>query len=189
MFCMALLDSDEESELRVSRLGSRAPEMLLLGLKPSLRGEDLPPWTEVERGGRSDPLKSPLAARGGAAWERLPDCLHSGSSVDKAEAGSKLALLVVLACREFWPLPVPEPGAEPLPLAVRCRSRCCFFFRPYRRLMMMSRMRGRKRSRLACDASWLSVSSRMERNRSGTGPRSWVSTPILLKARQAMLNS
>lgn len=54
---------------------------------------------------------------------------------------------------------------------------------------MMSRMRGRKLSRLACEASWLSVSSKMPRSSSGTFPRSWVSTPMALKAREAMLNS
>lgn len=53
----------------------------------------------------------------------------------------------------------------------------------------MSRIRGKNLSKLAELASWLRVSSNIARRSSGTGPRSEVSTPIPLKARQAMLNS
>lgn len=53
----------------------------------------------------------------------------------------------------------------------------------------MSRIRGRYVSKLWGDAGWLRVSSRMDRSRSGTGPKSEVSTPIELNARQARLNS
>jgi hypothetical protein len=57
-------------------------------------------------------------------------------------------------------------------------SLCCFLFRPCRRVMMISRIRGRNLSRLAELASWLRVSSNIARRSSGTGPRSVVSTPI-----------
>ena len=76
-----------------------------------------------------------------------------------------------------------------LSLACFARSLDCFLLRPCNRLMMISRIRGRNLSKLAELASWLSVSSRIARSSSGTGPRSEVSTPIPLKARQAMLNS
>lgn len=55
--------------------------------------------------------------------------------------------------------------------------------------MMMSRILGKNLSRLAEQASWLRVSSNIARNSSGTGPRSDVSTPMLVKALHAMLNS
>lgn len=54
---------------------------------------------------------------------------------------------------------------------------------------MMSLILGRYCSKLACDGSLLKVSSKIFRSESGTGPRSDVSTPIVLNALQAMLNS
>lgn len=54
---------------------------------------------------------------------------------------------------------------------------------------MISRIRGRNLSKLAGLASWLKVSSSIALKSSGTGPRSAVSTPITVKALQAMLNS
>lgn len=85
---------------------------------------------------------------------------------------------------------LPCRGGNALPsFACRDRSFACFLLRPWRRLMMISRILGRYRSRLWGEASWLSVSSRMVRSRSGTGPRSAVSIPMALKARQARLNS
>lgn len=69
------------------------------------------------------------------------------------------------------------------------RSLCCFRFSPWRRLMMISRILGRYFSKLSALASWLKQASRMLRSKSGTLPRSDVSTLMAVKARQAMLNS
>ena len=71
----------------------------------------------------------------------------------------------------------------------RWRSRCCFRFRPCNRFIMMSLIRGKYRSRLSALASWLNVASRILRKRSGTLPKSDVSTFIAVKARHAILNS
>lgn len=69
------------------------------------------------------------------------------------------------------------------------RNLCCFRFKPWSRLMMISRILGRYFSKLSALASWLRQASRMLRSRSGTLPRSEVSTLMAVKARQAMLNS
>lgn len=54
---------------------------------------------------------------------------------------------------------------------------------------MMSRILGKKMSRLCGEAGWLRVSSSTARSSSGTGPRSEVSTPRELNNLQATLNS
>lgn len=100
---------------------------------------------------------------------------------------SNIAVRPVSAPDELPPLAALEGALASRPCLIR--NFACFFFSPCSRLMMISRIRGRNRSRLWGEASWLSVSSRIERRRSGTGPRSEVSTPIELKARQARLNS
>lgn len=145
------------------------------GSESYLDGEALPvPATDDDRGGRSGPLllNSALSPRTGNLVLAERDCCGSSSS----------PALLTLPCRGLLPL---SPPSRP----VRCRNRCCFFFKPCNRFMIMSRIRGRKLSRLACDASWLSVSSSIPRSSSGTFPRSFVSTPMALKAREAMLNS
>lgn len=167
-----LLDMDESVESWLAFVerfdfGFEGSESYLLGdARP-------PPATEDERGGRPGPPKDGLSPLEGSLWLAERACCASSTSLE----------LPTLACRGLPP-PLSEPS-----LPVRCRNRCCFFFRPWRRLIMMSRMRGRKLSRLAWDASWLRVSSSMPRNSSGTFPRSFVSTPMALKARDAMLNS
>lgn len=99
----------------------------------------------------------------------------------------------------IWPIVCPLPILPELTFRVvdgrpssRCcreRKRACFFFSPWSRFMIISRIWGRYLSRFWGDASWLRVSSRIWRSISGTGPRSAVSTPMALKARQARLNS
>ena len=134
----ALLDMDESVEcwlfavLRFAR-GFEGSDSYLVG--------ETRPATDDERGGRSG-LAPFSSLRDGRRWldARVCCCGSSGSPV-----------LPVLPCLGLPPFS--EPSRP-----VRWRRRCCFFFRPCSRLMMMSRMRGRKLSRLVCDASWLSVS-------------------------------
>lgn len=176
-FCMVLLEMDESVEFKVSRLDSRARCMLPPAPKPSRRGEILPGCVEVVLGGRSGPSNSPLSDL--CIKDRLLGCLVTASSSDCVRVVSLLLLLATLACL----LDPPPDGA------LFCRNLDCFFFKPCSRLIMMSLIRGKNRSKLAWDASWLNVSSNIDLKRSGTGPRSLVSTPILLKALHAMLNS
>ena len=106
------------------------------------------------------------------------------SSIICVKPVSLLAKLVPLICLDGAALLLVLPSLFDL-----LRSLLCFRFRPCNRLMIMSRIRGRYASKLCGDAGWLRVSSRMDRSKSGTGPRSAVSTPIELNARQARLNS
>lgn len=115
--------------------------------------------------------------------ELCPPDLWAGTSSNIC-AKPELRLLVLPVEPRLLPAPLGPPSLPFFDLNL-----CCFFFNPWRRPMMMSRIWGRNRSRLAGLASWLRVSSRIVRRSSGTGPRSAVSTPILLKARHAMLNS
>lgn len=165
--CAVLLDREESVE-------SWLPFVLRLGLgfdgRVSCLFGDALPGTEEDRGGRSGPSEvMSLSRRGG---RRVLDARACGGS-------STSPMLPTLPCL----------GLPPFAAPFLCLRRCCFFFRPCRRLIMMSRMRGRKLSRLAWEASWLSVSSKIPRSSSGTFPRSCVSTPIALNARDAMLNS
>lgn len=142
-----------------------------------LLGDALPapgPATDDERGGRSGPFapNSVLSPLDGSLVLAERDCFSSSGS----------PMLPMLPCLGLLPFRLPS---RPF----RWRKRCCFFFSPWSRLMIMSRILGRKLSRLACDASWLNVSSNIPRSSSGTLPRSVVSTPIALNAREAMLNS
>ena len=152
----------------VERLG-----LVFEGSGSYLLGDARPPATEDDRGGRSGPPNDGLSPRDGNRWLAERACCPSSSS----------PVLPTLLCRGL-PLPPLSPSRP-----VRCRNRCCFFLSPWSRFIMMSRIRGRKLSRLDCEASWLSVSSSIPRSNSGTFPRSFVSTPIALKARDAMLNS
>lgn len=132
-------------------------------------GDPLPAGMDEVRG----PNSAVSAVKSALPWraEGLLDCLCAVSSSPR------------LACLEPVPLELLDSRPD------LWRSRCCFFFRPWSKLIMMSRIRGRKRSRLDCEASWLRVSSKMERRSSGTLPRSLVSTPMALKALVAILNS
>ena len=89
------------------------------------------------------------------------------------------------------PEPLPEPPEPLSPFSLDCfwRSFCCFLLSPCSKLMIISLIRGRYTSKLCGLASWLKVCSRIVRNASGTLPRSAVSTPMAVKALQAMLNS
>lgn len=169
--CAVVLEIDESEDSWLAVV-----DRLAFGFDGSesyLLGDARPVTTEEDRGGRLGPFSpsSVLSPRAGSLVLCERCCCASSMS----------PLLPMLPCR-VPPLRVPSRP-------VLCRNRCCFFFRPCRRLMMMSRMRGRKLSRLACEASWLSVSSSMPRSSSGTFPRSPVSTPMALNARDAMLNS
>jgi hypothetical protein len=164
--CAVVLDREESVDSWLALVERFA--LGFAGRASYLLGEALP-GTEDDRGGRSGP-----SAIKSLSWR-----------------GSR-----VLAARACWgsstspTLPtLPCLGLPPFAALFRCRRRCCFFFKPCSRLIMISRMRGRKLSRLAWEASWLSVSSKIPRSSSGTFPRSCVSTPMALNARDAMLNS
>lgn len=168
--CAVVLDMEESEDSWLAVVDRLA--FGFEGNESYLLGDARPVTTEEDRGGRLGPFSpSSVSPRVGSLVLCERCCCASSTS----------PLLPMLPCRVL-PLSVPSRP-------VRCRNRCCFFFKPCRRLIMMSRMRGRKLSRLACDASWESVSSRMPRSSSGTLPRSPVSTPMALKARDAMLNS
>lgn len=173
MFCMVLLDIEESVEATVSLLG--VPFRLGRGVagRVSYLLGDARPGTEEVRGGRSGVSISLLG------WRCILGrslCVRCGTS----SPGCPSALPVLPALLPFVPVPS---------LPALCLNLACFLFKPWSRLMMMSLIRGRKLSRLDCEASWLSVSSSIALNSSGTFPRSDVSTPMALNARQAMLNS
>lgn len=180
MFCIVLLDMEEsDDELTVSWLAVVFRSKLVLReALPYLLGEALPPIADDVRGGKSCPSPRTASPLSRLLVDRLLDCL-AGTSV-----GSPPAVLATLPCRVL-----PMLLMLPFSLPFLCRNLCCFRFKPWSRFMMISLIRGRNRSRLACEASWLSVSSRIARRSSGTGPRSPVSTPIALKALHAILNS
>lgn len=169
--CAVPLDSEDSFD-RLLPPVERLPRGFV-GRESYFVGDALPvPAADEDLGGRLGPSpNSEISPRDGTLV--LCDRVDCASSISP--------LLPILPCRG---LPFSEPS-RPL----RDRSRCCFFFSPCNKFMMISRMRGRKLSRLACEASWLRVSSSIPRRSSGTFPRSVVSTPIALNAREAMLNS
>ena len=145
MFCNALLLSELASEAIVSLLLDAC--MLFCGLRPCLLGLDrpVPDCTLVVRGGSSGIATSPplpcLCAK-----DRLLVCLLGPSSNSRVRLLSMLTLLATLACLggsapALFSLVLPPP----LPF---CLSRCCFFFNPCSKFMMISRMRGRNLSKL-----------------------------------------
>jgi hypothetical protein len=132
--CMVLLEREESVESWLAFVARFARGFD--GNESNLLGDALP-GTDEERGGRSGP----------PSMRSEPSC-RAGSRVLAARAccGSSNSILPMLPCRGLPPLT--DPGAPP-----RCRSRCCFFFSPCRRFIIMSRMRGKKLSRLDCEAS------------------------------------
>lgn len=170
MFCIVLLDNEESVECWLAVFARVT--LGFAGKLSYLLGEDLP-GTEDVRGGSSGPsaTKSLLSCLAGGVL--VLECFDWPSSISP--------VLLMLPCLGMIPFGPSRP--------LRWRSRCCFFLRPCRRFIMISLILGKKLSKLACEASWLSVSSNIPRKSSGTLPRSWVSTPIALKAREAMLNS
>lgn len=162
MFWAALLDNDESDDMSVLLLSKRSGPRF---------GDSLLSFLEDVRGGSSGPVMSLLPCR----------CMLDLMSVLPFLSGSPEVVLSIESCRELAPALSPSRAAL-------ARSFACFFFKPCNRLMMMSRMRGRYLSKLACDASCDSVSSKIDRSKSGTGPRSLVSTPIELKLRHAALD-
>lgn len=163
MFCAALLDNEESEDMSVLLLSKRSsPPPRLIDSRLSFRDD--------VRGGRSGP---PISL--------LPDrCKLSLASVLPFLSGSSRAVFVLSIESCLEPAPVRSPSRAAL-----ARSFACFFFKPCSKLMMMSRIRGRYLSRLCCEASCDRVSSNICLSKSGTGPRSFVSTPIELKLRHA----
>lgn len=164
--CAALLDMEESEDMSVlwlSNLGGAGPGPRL--------GDSLVSFLLVVLGGRSGPTTS-----------LLPDlCRLALISWLIFRSGKADVWLSIESCRDVAPARSPSRAAL-------ARSFACFFLRPWSRLIIMSRIRGRYLSKLACDASCDSVSSNIDRSKSGTGPRSVVSTPIELKLRHAALN-
>lgn len=176
MLCAVLVD-DGDPEIDCATV-------LLMSLRRLWRLEEAAaPPLDVFRGGTPFPssrglLLSALLSMCLLAW--LCEGTSSSICVSPVSLLPRLAPLAVLV------------GACTLlvgSLGVRVRSFACFRLRPWSRLMMMSRIRGKKLSRLCGEAGWLRVSSNIDLNKSGTGPRSEVSTPIELNALQARLNS
>jgi hypothetical protein len=163
--CAALLDIDESVDMRVLRLSY---------LSGPRFGDSLLSFLDDVRGGKSGPLISLLPCLCILCMLALPSTLPflSGRPI-------LTPVLSIESCREVAPVLSTS-------FAALARSLACFFFRPCSKLMMMSRIRGRYLSKLACDASCDSVSSSILLSRSGTGPRSFVSTPIELKLRHAI---
>ena len=155
----ALLESDDSEDIIVLLLSKRSGPLL---------GDSRLSFLDDVRGGRSGPVISLLPDR----------CMLARISVLPFLSTSVAAVLSIESCLELAPARSPSRAAL-------ARSFACFFFNPCSRFMMMSRIRGRYLSKLACDASCDKVSSKIARNKSGTGPRSLVSTPIELKLRHA----
>jgi hypothetical protein len=179
MFCIAMLDmDDEESDSVTDRLMSLCTLCRFeTGCRSVVTGADAflagtLPWSS-----NACPPSFFGSLMVLCAW------LGTSSSIC-VKPVSVLPKLVPLICLEDVALRLELPS-----LLGRFRSLLCFRFRPCRRLMIMSRIFGRYASKLCGDAGWLRVSSSMVRSRSGTGPKSDVSTPIELNARQARLNS
>jgi hypothetical protein len=117
MACMVVLDREESVESWLVPVVRLLLEFECAG--SCLLGEDLPPGTEDERGGRSGPsvMYSAVSCRGAALVLAARDCAcSSGAS----------AVIPTLPCRGLLPLLPFMLPSRPL----RCRSLCCFFLRP-----------------------------------------------------------
>jgi hypothetical protein len=144
MFCRALLDiEDPESDAVVSLLAEAWT--LFCGLKfCALRGDCLP-GALVVLGGRSGIATSPLPCL--LYSDRLLAALEGTSSSCCVNCVSALNVLATLPCRGGKPTG-PPAAASCFPPGFLCLNRCCFFFSPCSRFMIISRILGRNRSKL-----------------------------------------
>ena len=141
MFCSALLLIElPESEVMVSLLVETCT--LFCGLRFCVLRGDCLPCVLVVLGGRSGIATSPLPCLAG--YDLLLAALAGASSNCCVNCVSALNVLATLPVRGGNPA-----GASCFPACRAFRNRCCFFFNPCSRLIMISLIFGKNLSKLA----------------------------------------